>query len=73
MKTLILLLLTAYQNYISPLFHQLVGQRTLCRSSLTCSNYAKEVISKYGAFRGSLMAIDRFLHCQPFIKPYANF
>ncbi len=52
MKTLVLFLLTGYQNIISPLLHQLLGQRTMCRYEVTCSAYAKEVISKYGILTG---------------------
>ena len=37
-----------------------------CRFTPTCSNYAKESIERYGAFKGSIMAIKRILRCNPF-------
>ena len=36
-----------------------------CRFIPTCSNYAKEAIENYGAFRGSILAIKRVLRCHP--------
>lgn len=72
MKTLILLLLTLYQNIISPLLYQLLGQRSLCRYEITCSAYAKQVIQKHGILTGSKLAITRIFRCQPFINTYAN-
>lgn len=72
MKTLLLLLLKGYQVILSPLLHQLMGQSTMCRYEITCSAYAKDVIIKHGAFKGSMLALKRFFSCQPFVKPYAN-
>ena len=37
-----------------------------CRHIPTCSNYAIEAISTYGAFKGSILAIKRILRCNPF-------
>lgn len=36
-----------------------------CRFIPTCSNYAKEAIERYGAFRGSILALKRVLRCHP--------
>jgi hypothetical protein len=73
MKTFLLLAITIYQKIISPLLHQLLGQRNLCRYEVSCSDFAKEKISKHGIIQGSRMAISRFLSCQPLAKTYANF
>jgi len=39
-----------------------------CRYFPTCSLYALESLEKYGAFRGSLLALKRFFRCHPFHK-----
>lgn len=49
-----------YRSFISPLF----GPR--CRFYPSCSQYALEAVRKYGAIRGSCLAIWRLLRCNPF-------
>lgn len=39
-----------------------------CKFIPTCSNYAIEAISEYGALRGSFMSIKRIMRCNPFSK-----
>lgn len=39
-----------------------------CRYIPTCSEYAFEAISRYGAWKGSGMALKRLLRCHPFHK-----
>ena len=39
-----------------------------CRFVPTCSQYAKEAINKYGALKGTKLAIKRLLRCRPFGK-----
>ena len=51
-----------YQRHISP------GLPPRCRFIPTCSQYAVEAITKYGAAKGSLLALKRFLRCHPFYK-----
>ncbi len=51
-----------YQRAISPL------TPPSCRFTPTCSSYALEALQKYGAGRGSWMAIRRLLRCHPFCK-----
>ena len=50
--------------------YQMTFSRTLppntCRFYPTCSHYGYRAIYKYGAIRGSLMAIWRVLRCNPF-------
>lgn len=48
-----------YKKFISPLFPP------KCRFYPTCSSYALEAISKFGAFRGSVLAVWRILRCNP--------
>ena len=37
-----------------------------CRFIPTCSNYAKEAITVYGAIKGSYLTIKRIIKCRPF-------
>ncbi len=60
MKTLILLVIKGYQLWIGPLFPP------SCRYYPTCSAYAVEAVEKYGAGKGSRLAIQRILRCHPF-------
>ncbi len=62
MTRLLLGLISFYQKCISPCFP------ARCRFTPTCSAYAKEAISKYGAFKGLYLAMRRFLRCHPFYK-----
>jgi len=72
MKNILILAITIYQKFISPLLHQLLGQKNLCRYEVSCSEFAKDVITKKGVITGSRIAIARLISCQPFTKPYAN-
>ena len=62
MKTIFLSFIRFYQRHISPAFP------ARCRFRPTCSTYAYEAISKYGAFKGGWLALRRFLRCHPFYK-----
>ncbi len=61
MKKLLLKLIDLYQK--TPLF-----SHSKCKYYPTCSNYAKEAITNYGALRGTLLSIKRILKCNPFSK-----
>jgi len=60
MQKLFLSCIRGYQKYISPL------KRASCRFYPTCSQYSYEAISKYGAWRGGLLALRRIFRCHPF-------
>lgn len=62
MKKLLLALIRFYQCAISPWFP------ARCRFTPTCSAYAKEAINKYGAGKGSYLALKRLCRCHPFYK-----
>jgi putative membrane protein insertion efficiency factor len=68
MKDILLTTLTIYQEYISPLFHQLLGVESGCRQVPTCSEYSKEAIQYYGIWKGMLLSIRRVMNCQPFFS-----
>lgn len=59
-KRICLLLIEGYQIFLSPL------KLPCCRYYPTCSVYARLAIEKYGAGRGSFMALLRILRCHPF-------
>ena len=62
MKKMLLSLIRVYQRYVSPAFP------ARCRFRPTCSAYAFEAISKYGAMKGGWLALRRFLRCHPFYR-----
>jgi hypothetical protein len=60
MKYLVLGLIRLYQRYVSPM------TRPSCRYVPTCSQYAVESVSKYGALKGLWLAVRRISRCHPF-------
>jgi putative membrane protein insertion efficiency factor len=56
---LLIVLLRSYKRWISPL----LGPR--CRFHPTCSEYAMQAIARFGAFKGSWLALRRILRCHP--------
>jgi putative membrane protein insertion efficiency factor len=62
MKRIVLLLIQFYRTCISP-----YTPRT-CRYTPTCSQYALEAVTKYGALKGGFLALKRILRCHPFSK-----
>lgn len=61
-KRSVLMLLRFYKAAISPY----LGNN--CRFTPTCSEYAMQAVDKYGAARGSWIALKRLLRCNPFCK-----
>ena len=62
MKKIMLKLIRFYQHYISPL------RPPSCRFMPTCSAYAVQAITKYGALKGGWLTLKRLLRCNPFYK-----
>ena len=56
---LALRLISVYQTYVSPILPP------SCRYLPTCSEYAVDAVSRYGALRGSWLALRRFARCGP--------
>lgn len=62
LKKIMILCIKLYQGYVSPM------KTVKCPYIPTCSNYALEAVSKYGAVKGGLLAGWRILRCNPFSK-----
>ncbi len=62
MKRIFLALIRFYRRSISPY------TPPSCRFTPTCSQYAYEAITKYGAWKGGYLALRRFCRCHPFYK-----
>jgi putative membrane protein insertion efficiency factor len=62
MKYLVIDLLYLYKVMVSPFLPP------ACRFEPTCSEYARQAVDRYGAYRGTIMAIKRILRCHPFCK-----
>lgn len=45
-----------------------LSSHSKCRFNPTCSNYGIEAISRFGAFKGSILTIKRICRCNPFSK-----
>ncbi len=60
MRRIFIALIKAYKYFISPV---LPGG---CRFSPSCSEYAVDALRRYGALRGSWLAVRRILRCHPF-------
>lgn len=62
MKKIMIGLIKFYRKYISPM------KRTKCPYIPSCSEYGLEVVRKYGAIKGGLLALWRIIRCNPFSK-----
>jgi hypothetical protein len=60
MRSLLVAALRGYQY----LFRPLLGSN--CRFHPSCSDYAMEAITRYGAIRGGWLAIKRVGRCHPY-------
>lgn len=62
MKNILIFFIRIYRKYISPL------KKPCCRFYPTCSQYAIDAMQKYGALKGTGMAVYRIARCNPFCK-----
>jgi len=62
MKRVFLSFIRFYRRCISPY------TPACCRFTPTCSAYAQEAITKYGALKGGWLSLRRLLKCHPFYK-----
>lgn len=61
MKRVLIFLVKFYRRFISPL-----KGRSSCIYTPTCSLYALQALEKYGALKGTYLAVRRVLRCHPF-------
>ena len=62
MKKLLLAMIRFYRRRISP------HTPPACRFQPTCSQYALTAVERYGAWKGTRLALWRILRCNPFSK-----
>ena len=60
MKRILIAMIRFYRTHLSGL------KKPCCRFIPTCSQYAIEALEKYGALKGSYLAVRRILRCHPF-------
>ncbi len=60
-RQVVALMIRAYQLAASPF-------PSPCRYTPTCSTFALEAVEKYGAIKGSWLALRRILRCHPFSR-----
>ncbi len=60
MRKVLLFLIRLYQRTLSQV------TPSTCRFYPSCSEYGYQAIARYGAFKGTWMAIKRIVRCNPF-------
>lgn len=65
MKKILIIMIEWYQKNISA---WLDYKNIKCKFYPTCSEYTKQAIIKYGAFKGTMIGVARILRCNPFSK-----
>ena len=60
MRKFAIILIAGYQRFISPFLP------ASCRYYPSCSEYARQAVSKYGLLKGGWMGLTRLLRCHPF-------
>ena len=63
MKKVLLWIIKFYRVNLSP--RKKYG---CCKYIPTCSEYGMEAIERFGAFKGSILALWRILRCNPFSR-----
>lgn len=59
-RRFLVILIRGYQRFVSP------ALPASCRFHPSCSQYALEAVTRYGAFRGGWLAVRRLARCHPF-------
>ncbi len=59
MRWALLKMIRGYQLFLSPWLP------VACRYRPTCSQYATEALRRYGALKGTRLAVGRLLRCHP--------
>ncbi|KKQ10891.1 MAG: hypothetical protein US23_C0019G0006 [candidate division WS6 bacterium GW2011_GWE1_36_69] len=67
MKYILLFLIRIYQKTLS--YDHVFPNNRPCKFAPSCSEYGYQAIDKYGAFKGTKMAIQRVARCTPNAQP----
>lgn len=62
-RRVLIFLIELYRTWVSPM------RLPTCRFEPTCSTYAVEALTEYGAFKGGLLSVVRLAKCGPWHKP----
>ncbi|MBQ2736658.1 MAG: membrane protein insertion efficiency factor YidD [Clostridia bacterium] len=62
MKKILKFFIHLYRKLLSPILPP------SCRFTPSCSEYALEAIERFGAIRGTILALYRILRCNPFCR-----
>lgn len=62
MKRILIGLIRFYKSYISPVLPP------SCRYYPTCSTYAIEAVTRFGALKGGILAVKRILRCNRYFN-----
>lgn len=73
MKAVFVFLIEIYQVFLSPMLKSLVGVRSNCLYTKSCSSYAKDAILQKGVIIGSYFALLRIFSCQRLIHLKGSF
>lgn len=68
MKNILVFLLKSYKKIVSPVLHNVFGNKNACRFSETCSEYSMRAIKEKGVLKGIFLSVVRLSKCQPFYK-----
>ena len=70
-KKILIAFIHSYQQTLSPDhgWFSSLHPYGYCRHFPTCSEYACQAIDRYGAIKGSLLALTRIVRCNPYAKP----
>ncbi|MDZ7637483.1 MAG: membrane protein insertion efficiency factor YidD [Bryobacterales bacterium] len=60
MRRFVILTLTGYKRFVSPLLP------SACRFHPTCSEYMREAVETWGVGKGVWLGLKRLVRCQPF-------
>ncbi|MCF7833790.1 MAG: membrane protein insertion efficiency factor YidD [Candidatus Pacebacteria bacterium] len=66
MTKILIKIIKFYQKWITPF------RKPSCVFVPSCSQYAKEAISKYGAIKGGWLAVKRIVRCNPWQKNFLD-
>lgn len=62
MKKILLAIIRFYRKHIT------VYTPPSCRFRPTCSEYAEEAVSRYGAIKGTFLSVKRICRCNPWYR-----